>query len=330
MAKICFNHRGSTAGGGPVTFIYKTARELQKRGHSVTYSNPNTADAAICIIETGKFRKICAGVNTKILLRIDGIYNAEYNKKFNRPIRPDMTALHTKLAEDIPAVDHVVYQSNWSKNRIDDEIVVREDENWSVIHNGVDTNLFAPRASSSDGSVRLIHVGLMRDAYLMEMIMGTYLGCKKRGMPVKLVLAGGMDAGCQGVFAKHKNDQDIHYLGKFPNTKLADVYAQGDIFLGVRQGSSSDNVIAEAQACGVPVVVPSWGGNVDMVVHESTGQVVPSGKWDYDDEYVHNLTNAVSLISNNLDEYKKNAREHAIKELTIEKMVDRYLEALKI
>lgn len=330
MAEICFNHRGSTAGGGPVTFIYKTARELQRRGHSVTYSNPHIADAAICIIETGKFRKMCAGAKTKILLRIDGIYNAEYNEKFNRAIRPDMTALHAKLTEDIPAVDHVVYQSSWSKERIDDEIVKRQDDNWSVIHNGVDTDVFVPNGRKNDGFLNLLHVGLMRDDYLMEMLIGTYLECKRRGANVRLILAGGMDKACQEVFAKYKQDPNIQYLGKFKNTQLSDVYAQGDIFLGVRQGSSSDNVIAEAQACGVPVVVPIWGGNIDMVVHEQTGCIVPSGHWDYNEEYINNLAHAVGLISNDLEQYKKNAREHAMAELGIDKMVDKYLKALNM
>jgi len=331
MATICFNHRGDTGGGGPVTFIYKTAAELQKRGHRVIYDKPQTADAAICIIETGKFRRYCKDAPTKILLRIDGIYNAEYNEKFNRPIRPDMTALHTKLASDIPSVHHVVYQSNWSKERIDEEIVKRPDNNWSVIHNGVNTSLFYPIKRKPDGITNLIHVGKMRDAYLMEALIGTYQELRERGKNVALILVGTMDGHCAKVLAPHKNDKNIRYLGQAKNTKLATLYAHGDIYLGPRQGSSSDNVIAEAQACGLPVVIPSWGGNVDMVKDGETGVVVPTGHWDYSPEYAKNLANGVErVIEAGVDAMGKKARQHALRELSVEKMVDRYLGALKL
>lgn len=330
MAVICFNHQGSTGGGGPVTFVYKTARELQTRGHKVIYSNPQNADAAICIIETGKFRRYCKGAKTKLLLRIDGIYNQEYNTRFNRKIRPDMVALHTKLASDIPNVHHVVYQSNWSKERIDEEIVKRQDSNWSVIHNGVDTKLFTPVNRKPDGFINLMHLGKMRDAYLMESLVGTYDELKKRGHKVALILAGTMDGHCSKVLQPYANDRNVRYLGSSPNTKLTQIYAHGDIFIGPRQGSSSDNVIAEAQSCGLPVVIPSWGGNVDMVKDKETGVVVSTGHWDYGKDYIKKLADGVECIIGDIPEFSKRARIHAVKELSIGKMVDKYLKALGI
>jgi len=328
MAIICFNHKGSTGGGGPVTFIYKTARELQKRGHRVTYDNPQASDVAICIIETGKFRRYCKDSKTKIILRIDGIYNGEYNKKFNRKIRPDMTALHNKLTSDIPNVHHVVYQSWWSKERIDEEIIKRQDSNWSVIHNAVDVSLFKPLQRKPSDFINLIHLGKMRDAYIMESLIGTYGELKKRGHKVALVLAGTMDGGCSKVFSAHKHDTNIKYLGSAPNTKLSALYAQGDIFLGPRQGSSSDNTIAEAQACALPVVVPSWGGNVDMVEDNKTGIIVPTGHWDYGANYNNKLADGVEKIIPNLSKFKGQARQHACDKLNIELMVDKYIEAM--
>lgn len=329
MKTICFNQRGDTGGGGPVTFVYKTAAELQKRGFKITYDNPQSADAAICIIETGKFLRYCQDAKTKIILRIDGIYNQEYNEKFNRAIRPDMTALHTKLAVDIPSVHHVVYQSTWSKERIDEEIIKRHDNNWSVIPNGVDTKLFYPIERKSDGIINLIHVGKMRDAYLMEALTGTYDELRRRGHNVALMLVGTMDGHCTKVLSAYKSDPRVRYLGQAKNTKLAPMYAHGDVYIGPRQGSSSDNVIAEAQACGLPVVVPSWGGNTDMVVDGVGGVVVPTGHWDYDKNYHSKLADGVERILPDLTGFKKRARKYALENLTIEKMVDKYLEAMR-
>ena len=328
MTTICFNHRGSTAGGGPVTFIYKTAAELTKRGYKISYDKPQLADAAICIIETGKFRRYCKDSKTKLLLRIDGIYNKEYNEKFNRAIRPDMTALHSKLLTDIPNVHHVVYQSSWSKERIDDEIVKRPDNNWSIIHNGVNTEVFKPLDLPKEGFINLMHVGKMRDYYLMEALVGVYNILKKRGHKVRLNLVGSMDGQCVKVLSAYKGDPNIRHLGESKNTKLSAKFGQGDVFLGVRQGSSSDNVIAESQACGLPVVIPEWGGNKDMVVDGHSGVIVPSGHWDYTPEYHERLADGVERILPDLDGFKRRARQHAVANLSIEKMVDKYLTAL--
>lgn len=330
MKTICFNIRGSNGGGGPSVFVFKTAKELHRRGFKVTYDNPQDANAAICIIETGKFLRYCAKSKTKIILRIDGIYNAEYNQKFNRAIRPDMSALHSKLTTDIPAVHHVVYQSNWSKDRVDDEIVKRGDDNWSIIHNGVDTSLFKPIATVDikTDKLKLIHIGLMRNGYIMECLMGIYSELKKRGHNVSITMVGSMDGECHKVYSKYKGDSGVIYKPKVLNSSLPSLYGSGDIYLGPRQGSSSDNVIAEAQACGLPVLIPSWGGNVDMVVDKSTGVVVPSGHWDYDAKYHCALADGVEIINKDLAGYKARSRTHAEKNLTIRGMVDKYLKIL--
>jgi len=78
MAIIYFNVQGSTGGGGPVTFVYKTVIELQRRGHNVIYDKPNLADVALCIIESGKTLKKIDRKKTKIAVRIDGAYYKEY------------------------------------------------------------------------------------------------------------------------------------------------------------------------------------------------------------------------------------------------------------
>ena len=328
VAVIYYSVQGSFGGGGPSVHVARMTQELRKLKHKVVFSDPQKADVVMAIINTGKILKKVNRDKTRVILRIDGIYNKMYNEKFNRAIRPDMTALHDELKRDIPRVDWVCYQSQWSKDRIDDEIVAR-DNNYSIIHNGCDTNLFKPMPKKEDGVIRLIHCGRMRDGYLMEMLIKTYLGVKKNHN-AQLLLIGGMDAGCAKVYSKYASDKNIIKLGAFPNTKLTNAYNMGDIFLDVRQGSSSNNVVAEAQSCGLPVVAPEFTGDVDMIVDKKSGIIVPSGKWDYDESYVKNLVNGVEKIIPDLNGFKLRARQHAVKELTIEKMVDKYLKAMEL
>lgn len=329
MKTIYFNQQGSNGGGGPLIWCSKAAKEFRRRGFRIVFEKPESADWAIAIIETGKLRRHLKGKSTKILLRTDGIYNEEYNKLFGRPIRPDMAALHAKLKSDVPAVDWVVYQSNWSKDRMDDEITKRPGNNWSVINNGVDVAAFSTRLRAQDGYLNLMHVGKMRNGYLMSVLIGAYKGLKNQGIKCKLLLAGTMDAECLSEFNNQKDD-GMFRLGQFSNDKLAEVYGQGDVFLDVRQGASCNNVVAEAQACGLPVVVSSWGGSVDMVKDNETGMIVKTGHWTYDQNYIIGIAEAVREISKDLGGFKERARTHAVKELSVEKMIDKYLEAMKI
>jgi glycosyltransferase involved in cell wall biosynthesis len=288
----------------------------------VIYENPQNSNVALCIINTGSILKKVRS-ETKVLLRLDGIFNKEYNKKFNRPINSDMSALHEELKRDIPHV-HTIFQSEWSKNRVFEEIVTTD--NYSIIHNGCDTNYFRPAIRKSDGYTNLLAVGKMRNGYFMDALIGTYRELKKKKQKIRLLLAGSMDKECQDVYNKYR-DEGILSLGSTPNNELQQIYSQADIFLAPRQGSSSDNVISEAQSCGLPVICAAWSGNAEMVT-EQTGRIVDGGHWDYGDLYNQKLAAAIEEVLGDLQGFKTRARKHAEKQLSLEVMVDKYLGAM--
>ena len=324
MAIIWCNVAPSVNGGGPSVFAHRIITALNKMGHKVISDKPQRADVALCIINTSK----AIGRAKRVVLRIDGIFNKLYNEKFNRAIRPDMIGLHNELKRDVPLVDHMVYQSQWSKDRIDDEIVVR-DKDYSIIHNAVDPAIF--QSVKKDNSVlNLIHVGRMRDDYLMKMLIGVYDEVIKRGRKTKLILVGGMDGPCANVYKANRKGKNIVHMAAVPNHKLARVYAQGHIFLDARQGASSNNVVAESQACGLPVITPQWGGSQEMVVNKQTGMVVESGKWDYDNAYIQKLTDGVEYVMDNYSAMSLAARQHALDNLTVDQMVKKYIKVLGI
>lgn len=330
MSIIWCNVPPSTGGGGPSVWSYKMTQELQRLGHRVIFDKPQRSDVALCVINTGKILGQVNRQKTKVLLRIDGIYNAIYNQKFNRTFNKDMQNFHNELKRDIPKLDHVIYQSQWSKDRIDDEIVERKGA-YSIIHNGVDVKLFKPSLRPVDGSINLFHIGKMRNGYIMESLVGTLQELRRRGHNVKMIMAGNMDAECSAIYAKHKSDPHLVHLGAFPNTAAAKAFGQGDVYLGPRMGSSCDNVIVEALACGLPVVIPKWGGNAELIEDGIQGVVVDSGgKWNYGPDYILKLADGVEKILSDLNAFKLRARKHAVQNHTIEKMAAKYLAALGI
>ena len=335
MTTVYINVPGSPGGGGPSVFVYKTAQALSQKGYAVRYDKPNRADVALCIIETGKvFRQIDRN-RTKVVLRVDGIYCRDYwHGGPGREWRPDMTALHNKLKTDVVNVDHMVYQSQWSKDRLDEEIVKRPDNKWSVIHNGVDVRRFIPTPRYQDHYTNLFHIGKMRNGYIMESLIRTYQELERRGHKVRLIMAGNMDGECSKILNDYRSknqDPDLIHMGACPNTLASGMFAQGDIYLGPRMGSSCDNVIIEALACGLPVVVPKWGGNSELIEDGVEGVVVDSGgRWNYGDEYIQKLADGVERIIPKIGSMSVNARRKAVQEYAIDKMVDKYLKVMEI
>jgi glycosyltransferase involved in cell wall biosynthesis len=332
MAIIYFNVPGSAGGGGPSVFVYKAAKKFIEYGHKVIYDDPRQSDAALCIIESGKVLKNINRKKTRVVVRLDGAYFKEYwhSETIDRMWRIDMTNLHNAIKRDVSSVDFMVYQSQFSKSLIDKEIAKRQGK-YAIIHNGVDVGLFKPGKRQPDGFINLFHIGKIRNGYIMESLIGVYQELKKRGNKVKLILAGSMDAECTSIYNMHKNDLDIKSLGPCSNTSAVKAFAQGDIYLGPRMGSSCDNVIVEALACGLPVVVPAWGGNSELFNDGQEGIIVDSGgHWNYGQKYIELLADGVEKIIPGLNNFKQRARQHAIKEFTIEKMVNEYLKALGI
>jgi glycosyltransferase involved in cell wall biosynthesis len=326
---VYFNVQGSPGGGGPSVFVYKTAVELAKRGIGVSYGKPQAADVCLCIIESGRTLSSIDRKKTKVIVRLDGAYFKEYwNGSPDRLWRPDMDALHAAIQRDVASVDHMVYQSLFSKTLIDSEIAKR-DRDFSVIHNGVDVKVFKQCNRPSDGFINLFHIGKVRNDYIMDSLIGVYKELKARNIKTRLIIAGSMDAECTNVYNNNKNDPDIKHLGSFSNTQASAAFAHGDIFLGPRMGSSCDNVIVEAMASGLPVVIPKWGGNAELINDGQEGIIIDSGgHWNYGPDYILKIADAVEQIIPDLSGFKQRARQHAINNLTIEKMVDNYLKVM--
>ena len=347
MSKIIFlPFRGNVGGGGPHIFVHKFAIGAQKKGYRIIYDFPQKADVALGIIESGKLLRKVNRAETKICIRVDGAYFKEYwHGGPGRAWRGDMTSLHQALQRDFnekTGVDHVIFQSDFSRKLICSEIAERKIR-YSVIGNRTDTNVFSINnidknyrdmlinkagIKNTTGKIRLIHHAKMRNDYIMESLLGVLDEIKKRGHDVELLIAGNMDAECSGVYNKH-NKKDVFYVGPIPNNKMPSFLSLGSIYVAPRMGSSSDNCVVEALSMSLACVLPLWGGNSELINDGKEGIIVNSGgHWNYGPGYIHKLADAVETIIPDLDNYKVRARKHACANLNLDTMVDKYLLAM--
>lgn len=334
MATIFINLRGSLTAGGPTVAAARLANGFSLRGHKVIYDSPNRADVCLCIIESGKTLSRVDRKRTKVSVRLDGAYYKEYwhSNSPDRMWRDDMSALHSAIKRDVENVDHMIYQSSFSKRMIDSEIAERK-SNYSIINNGVDTNIFKPSLSKlPNGIINLFHHGVIRNDYIIDSLIGVVNELQKRGYKVKMDIVGSMDSVCSKIYKNFiTTNSSITYHGPIRNSKLPSFFANNafDIGLYPRMGSSSDNCVIETLSSSIPVIIPSWGGNENFINNEKEGIIVDSGgHWNYGAGYIQKMADGVEKIMPNIDDFKIRARSCAVKNYTIDIMTDSYLKAM--
>jgi len=91
------------------------------------------------------------------------------------------------------------------------------------------------------------------------------------------------------------------FTGYLAGEELAQVYASCDLFVFPSTTDTFGNVVLEAQASGLPVVVTDSGGPQENVINGETGVIVPG-----DDE--EGLCNAINLLLADPDRLRKMGR----------------------
>jgi glycosyltransferase involved in cell wall biosynthesis len=70
------------------------------------------------------------------------------------------------------------------------------------------------------------------------------------------------------------------FTGVLSRSAVADVFASADLFVFPSQTDTAGNVVLEAQASGLPVVVSSGGGAREQMVADQTGLICDSDAAD--------------------------------------------------
>jgi glycosyltransferase involved in cell wall biosynthesis len=67
---------------------------------------------------------------------------------------------------------------------------------------------------------------------------------------------------------------DAVFTGVLDRDAIADTFASSDVFLFPSRADPAGNVVLEAQACGLPVLVTNVGGPQENLVDGETGHVI--------------------------------------------------------
>jgi glycosyltransferase involved in cell wall biosynthesis len=154
-----------------------------------------------------------------------------------------------------------------------------------VIHNGVDPERFRPDAHARSGlaarysiapdELVVTTLGVLLPIKNVNVVLEACAAAVARGVRARLFVAG--DGPLRSELEMHGNQLGlagrVHWLGHLPDPTA--LLQSTDVFVLASVGEAFGNVLAEAMACGVPVVASRSGGIGEVVEDNATGYLVP-------------------------------------------------------
>jgi glycosyltransferase involved in cell wall biosynthesis len=156
-------------------------------------------------------------------------------------------------------------------------------ERLRIFPRGLDTVLFHPARRSADfwqkrgvpaGATVLLYVGRISREKNLEVVAAAWERLRRAGLALAFVGDGPQCEELKRVLP------DAIFTGYLAGEELAAAYASADVFLFPSTTDTFGNVVAEAQASGLPCVVSDSGGPGDLVENGVTGWVTPAHNAD--------------------------------------------------
>lgn len=149
---------------------------------------------------------------------------------------------------------------------------------------GIDVKLFHPskrngflksRFCIKDNFLKVLYVGRISREKDLEILSKSFAQVCQIRNNVHLVVVG------EGPYLAHMKEElagyPVTFTGVLTGEDLAQAYASCDLFAFPSRTDTFGNVVLEAQASGLPVVITDEGGPRENMVQEETGLAVPGG-----------------------------------------------------
>ncbi|HYR22692.1 MAG TPA: glycosyltransferase [Chthoniobacterales bacterium] len=175
---------------------------------------------------------------------------------------------------DTVFVNSEEYRESWIKRGF-------EPDKLKIFPRGLDTQLFHPtrrdprffeKFGAKNGQIRLLYVGRVSREKDLDLLAEAYRRLRDEGLSIQLCVVG------HGPYSREFSESlpEALFTGYLTGKELAAAYASADIFVFPSTTDTFGNVIIEAQASGVPVIVSDSGGPKELVENNRNGLITRS------------------------------------------------------
>lgn len=326
-----------TSTGGPSSFQKKLTVCLEQENVDVHF-DPQRSDVA-AILVTGGSRHLSVLKQAKerdvrIIQRLDGMnwLHKRTNTGWKHYLRSEWNN-HILSTIRSQYADAIVYQSEFTRgwwNQVYQPAPVPD----TVIHNGVDLDMFNPRGSESPPSDHIqimvvegsLYGGHQRDLLNAVGVARSIADASQQS--VELVIASKVPSSMMASIPPYPN-LTINWLGVVPLEDIAALDRGSHLFFSAEINAACPNTVMEAMACGTPVLSFA-SGSLPELVQGDAGKIVEYGSnyWELEEPDFSAIAQAGLDILNHQARYRKGARKRAEDLFDMHAMAHKYLEVL--
>jgi glycosyltransferase involved in cell wall biosynthesis len=165
-----------------------------------------------------------------------------------------------------------------------DELIGRgiDPEKIRIYPRGIDVDQYHPSKRNGvlkkwfdiSGGTNLIYVGRVSKEKNMHLLADAFARLSREKTDVRLVVVG--DGPYLHAMQQTMEGLPCYFTGYVKGEKLSELYASADAFVFPSTTDTFGNVVLEAQASGIPVIVTNSGGPCENMIPGETGLVVPA------------------------------------------------------
>lgn len=212
---------------------------------------------------------------------------------------PISSTYHTNFPQYLMSLTNDVFLENlswkyiiWFYNQTEEVLVPSKSTQNQIIEKGlsrekvkpllrwVDTETFSPKKRNPriwekynlDGEVKLLYVGRISKEKNLELLADAFIALIKSGFHSYLIFAG--DGPYRRDLESKLAGLPVQFTGFLTGEELTTLYASSDVFVFPSATDTFGNVVLEAQASGLPVIVSDEGGPKELMIPDETGYVI--------------------------------------------------------